>query len=61
MKPEDRMLYRCPCGAEYWICPKEIPLTKEETIFCECGLLLAGRCSTRFFDYERIGSQRYTP
>lgn len=55
MDRENRMQFRCPCGAMYKIVPKEIPLAKDEVILCECGrMLLDSRHSTRHFDYEKV-------
>ena len=42
MNGEDRMRYRRSCGAEYAVIPKEVPLAKEEVIFCQCGRMLQG-------------------
>jgi hypothetical protein len=50
------MRYQCRCGVEYAVSPKEIPLAKEEVIFCECGHMIRGKHSTKFFDYARIRS-----
>jgi hypothetical protein len=40
MKDEGRMRYRCQSGAQYRGDPKEIPLGKEQTVFCECGRVI---------------------
>jgi hypothetical protein len=49
--------YRCPCGADYALIPKEVPLAIDEAIFCKCGRMLKGtKYSTKYFDYEPVGS-----
>lgn len=48
------MKYRCTCGMEYVVAPKEIPLTNDEQLICNCGCELKGRWSSRYFDYEPI-------
>lgn len=53
----DHMLYRCPCGRLYRICPKEIPLAKDEIIFCDCGRLIQDKHGTRCFDFERLSKE----
>jgi hypothetical protein len=49
---KDHLRYQCSCGALYRITPKEIPLAKDEVIFCNCGRLVQGKHSTKYFDYE---------
>jgi len=47
------MIYRCNCGVEYVVIPKEIPLAKNEQLICaNCGCELRGRWSSQNFDYE---------
>lgn len=48
------MNYRCACGMEYVVAPKEIPLANDERLICNCGRELKGRWSSRNFDYEPI-------
>jgi hypothetical protein len=49
------MKHCCACGQEYVLNPKEIPLSADETIFCQgCGRIVRGQRSTRYFDYEPI-------
>ena len=48
------MCYRCLCGAQYRISPKEVPLARDEIILCECGRLIQGKHGTRYFDYDRL-------
>ncbi len=51
------MEYICPCGKEYILNPKEIPLSADENVFCDnCGCIIKGLRSTRYFDYEPVGS-----
>jgi len=62
MNSEDRMRYRCSCGAEYTVIPKEVPLAKEEVIFCRCGRMLRGsKHSTKYFDYELLSPDSDLP
>ena len=55
MIAESQMRYQCPCGTEYRIVPKEIPLANDEVIICECGRPIGykGKYGTRSFDYEK--------
>ncbi|SHN82339.1 hypothetical protein SAMN05444170_5083 [Bradyrhizobium erythrophlei] len=55
MVDESHMRFPCQCGVEYRIVPKEIPLTKDEVIVCECGRPIGnqGKYSTRYFDYQK--------
>jgi hypothetical protein len=49
------MIYRCSCGTEYVVIPKEIPLPNDEQYICaSCGCGLRGRWSSRNFDYEPL-------
>lgn len=49
------MNYRCNCGKEFVVIPKEIPLTRDEQLICaDCGCELKGRWSSRNFDYEPL-------
>ena len=47
------MHFECGCGATYLVVPKEIPLSEDEVIVCECGRLIRAKRSTRYFDYEK--------
>jgi len=31
------MNYRCTCGMDYVVVPKEIPLANDEQVICDCG------------------------
>jgi predicted SprT family Zn-dependent metalloprotease len=46
------MNYRCQCGVDYVVSPKEIPLMEDERLLCDnCGHELKGRWGSRNFDY----------
>lgn len=51
------MKHICICGQVFSIVPKEIPLSADDLVVCDCcGLTVKGRWSTRFFDYEPVAS-----
>jgi hypothetical protein len=51
------MEHSCICGQVFSIVPKEIPLSADYLVVCDCcGLPVKGRWSTRFFDYEPVAS-----
>jgi hypothetical protein len=48
------MKHRCACGLEFVLNPREIPLSEDEDLVCDCGRRIKGTRSTRYFDYEPI-------
>jgi hypothetical protein len=48
------MNYRCTCGTDYVVVPKEIPLANDEQVICDCGCPLKLRWSSRNFDYQPV-------